>query len=88
MRNTPAMTIKPYVALLGLTLTVGVAHALDETGVGAVIEQAYPGARILIVERDIHRGEEVFVVQFRHGGENVLAKISLDGHFVKVRAQN
>ena len=82
------MTIKPYVALLGLTLAAGTAFALDETEVGEVIEQAYPGARILIVERDIHRGEEVFVVQFHHGGEHVFAKISLEGHFVKVRAQN
>jgi hypothetical protein len=83
-----AMMIKTCSGLLGLAMVAGSAFALDETEIGDVVLRAYPGARIDVIQREIHRGEEVFGVQFRHGGEDISAKLSIEGQFIKVRAEN
>ena len=74
--------------LLGLALVFGPALAMDEIGIRNVILQEFPGARIAIVETQIYKGEKVYGVQFQHGGEKFLARLSLDGDFIKVGTED
>jgi len=82
------MMIKLCHGLLGLALVFGSAFAMDEIEIGNVILQVYPGARIAVIETQIYKGEKIFGVQFQHGGEKLVAKLSLDGDFIKVGAEN
>jgi len=73
---------------MGLALVFGSAIAMDEIGIRNVVLQTYPGARIAIVETQIYKGEKVFGVQFQHGGEKFVARLSLDGDFIKVGSED
>jgi len=79
------MLIKLCLGLLGLALAFGSAFAMDETEIGNVILLAYPGATIVIIETQIHKGEDIFQVDFHHGGEVLQAILSLDGDFINIR---
>lgn len=82
------MMIKICHGLLGLALVFGSAIAMDEIEIRNVVLQTYPGARIAIVETQIYKGEKVFGVQFQHGGEKIVARLSLDGDFIKVGTED
>ena len=82
------MMIKICHGLLGLALVFGSAIAMDEIEIRNVVLQTYPGARIAIVETQIYKGEKIYGVQFQHGGEEFVAKLSLGGDFIKVRAED
>jgi uncharacterized membrane protein YkoI len=60
------------------------AHALSKSEVRAIIEQAYPGARISEIEKETYKGERIHEVDFRHEGQKLEAIISLDGEIIKV----
>lgn len=70
--------------LVFLLLTPGVVLALGKSEVRAIIEAAYPGARITEIEKEKFKGEKIYEVDFKHGGENLEAIISLEGEIIKV----
>jgi len=82
------MMIKLCHGLMGLALVFGSALAMDEIEIRNVVLEAYPGARIVVVETEIYKGEKIFGVQFQHGGEKLVARLSLDGDFIKVGTEN
>ncbi len=70
--------------LIGLLLLPGTVFALSKSDVRAIIEAAYPGARITEIEKEQYKGQKIYEVDFKHGGENLEAIISLDGEIIKV----
>jgi uncharacterized membrane protein YkoI len=70
--------------LIGLLLLSGTVFALSKSDVRAIIEAAYPGARITEIEKEQYKGQKIYEVDFKHGGENLEAIISLDGEIIKV----
>jgi len=70
--------------LIGLLLLPGTVIALSKSDVRAIIEAAYPGARITEIEKEQYKGQKIYEVDFKHGGENLEAIISLDGEIIKV----
>jgi len=70
--------------LIGLLLLPGTIFALSKSDVRAIIEAAYPGARITEIEKEQYKGQKIYEVDFKHGGENLEAIISLDGEIIKV----
>jgi uncharacterized membrane protein YkoI len=70
--------------LIGLLLLPGTVFALSKSDVRAIIETAYPGARITEIEKEQYKGQKIYEVDFKHGGENLEAIISLDGEIIKV----
>ena len=58
--------------------------AVGKKEVRAVIEAAYPGARITEIEKETYRGEKIYEVDFKHGGQNWEAIVSLEGEIIKV----
>ena len=58
--------------------------ALGKKDVRQIIEEAYPGARITEIEKETYKGEKIYEVDFKHGGENLEAIISLEGEIIKV----
>ena len=74
--------------LIGLSLPGGPAFAIGKSEVRAIIEQNYPGARITEIEKETYRGQKIYEVDFKHGGENLEAIISLDGEIIKVHVDD
>ena len=70
--------------LIGLFFITSQVFALSKKEVRAIIEEAYPGARITEIERETHKGQKVHEVDFKHGGENLEAIISLEGDIIVV----
>ena len=70
--------------LIGLLLLPGTVFALSKSDVRAIIEAAYPGARITEIEKEQYKGQKIYEVDFKHEGENLEAIISLDGEIIKV----
>ena len=70
--------------LIGLFLFTSQALALSKKEVRAIIEEAYPGARVTEIEKETYKGQKVHEVDFKHGGENLEAIISLEGHIIVV----
>ena len=70
--------------LIGLSLTSGTALALTKAEIRTIIEEAYPGARITEIEREIFKGKKIYEIDFKHGGEALEAIISLDGKIIHV----
>ena len=70
--------------LIALLLLPGTVFALSKSDVRAIIEAAYPGARITEIEKEQYKGQKIYEVDFKHGGENLEAIISLDGEIIKV----
>lgn len=71
--------------LAGLLLFPVSVLALSKSEVRAIIEAAYPGARITEIEKETYKGEKIYEVDFKHGGENLEAIISLEGEIIKVQ---
>ena len=71
--------------LAGLLLFPVSAFALSKSEVRAIIEAAYPGARITEIEKETYKGEKIYEVDFKHDGENLEAIISLEGEIIKVQ---
>ena len=70
--------------LIALLLIPGTVFALGKSDVRAIIEAAYPGARITEIEKEKYKGEKIYEVDFKHGGESLEAIISLEGEIIKV----
>lgn len=75
---------KIYWVLLYLVLTAGSAAALGKADVRAIIEEAYPGAKITEIEKEKYKGEKIYEVDFKHDGKKFEAIISLEGEIIKV----
>ena len=58
--------------------------ALSKAEVRAIIEAAYPGARITEIEREIWKGQKIYEVDFRHDGRKLEGIIGLDGDILSV----
>ena len=67
-----------------LLLASGPLLAIGKQEVRSIIEDAYPGARITVIEYETYRGQKIFEVDFRHEGQALEAIISLDGEIIKV----
>lgn len=70
--------------MIGLLLTSGSALALTRAEIRTIIEQAYPGARITEIEREIFKGKKIYEIDFKHEGDALEAIISLDGKIIHV----
>ncbi len=75
---------KIYWILVCLILTVGSAAAIGKKDVRAIIEEAYPGAKITEIEKEKYQGEKIYEVDFKHDGKKLEAIISLEGEIIKV----
>ena len=60
------------------------AGAVTKAELRAIIEAAYPGARITEIEREIYQGKKIYEIDFRHQGQALEAIISLDGELIRV----
>ena len=78
------MQIKWGWGLMGLVLVCGSAFAVGKSEIRDIVLEAYPGAKITEIERETHKGQKVFEVDFQHGGEKLEAILTLDGDFIKV----
>ena len=70
--------------LVCLVLTAGSAAALGKKDVRAIIEEAYPGAKITEIDKEKYKGKKIYEVDFKHDGKNLEAIISLEGEIIKV----
>ncbi len=70
--------------VFSLLLTSGAALALTKAEIRAIIEDAYPGARITEIERELYRGKKIYEIDFKHEGEALEAIINLDGKIIHV----
>lgn len=70
--------------LCGLLLTSGSGFALSKSEVRAIIYETYPGAKITEIEKETYRKKRIYEVDFKHGGENLEAIISLEGEIIRV----
>jgi len=75
---------KIYLILVCMVLTAGSAVAIGKADVRAIIEAAYPGARITEIEKEKYQGEKIYEVDFKHDGKKLEAIISLEGEIIKV----
>ncbi len=81
------MMIKLCRGLMGLALVYGSALAMNDDEIGKIVLQDYPGARIIEIARETYKGESIYQVDFKHGGEVLQAILSLDGDFIKVKTR-
>ncbi len=70
--------------LTGLLLISGSCYALSKSEIRAIIEEAYPGARITEIEKETYKKQKIYEIDFKHGGENLEAIISLEGEIITV----
>ena len=70
--------------LASLLLFSGSVLALTKAEIRNIIEEAYPGARITEIERELFRGKKIYEIDFKHQGEALEAIISLDGEIIHV----
>ena len=82
LRST--MLRKIYSILICMVLTAGSAAAIGKKDVRAIIEEAYPGAKITEIEKEKYQGKKIYEVDFKHDGKKLEAIISLDGEIIKV----
>ncbi len=76
--------IKLFFVTIVLVLFSASASAIGKSDVRAIIEAAYPGAKISEIEKEKYKGQKVYEVDFKHDGQKLEAIISLDGEIVKV----
>ncbi len=72
------------ILIIAMALFVGPAMALKKSEVKAIVETAYPGAKITEIEKERYKGQKVYEVDFKHDGQNLEAIISLDGEIIRV----
>jgi len=75
---------KIYWILISLALFSGSVAALGKKEVRAIIEEAYPGAKITEIEKEKYQGKKIYEVDFKHDGQKLEAIISLEGEIIKV----
>ncbi len=77
--------MKPRAAIFFSLLVCSLpASALTRAEIRAIIDDAYPGARITVIEREIFKGKKIYEIDFKHGGEALEAIINLDGKIIHV----
>ncbi len=76
--------IKRFYVAIALVLLSASASAIGKKEVKAIIEEAYPGAKIAEIEKEKYKGQKIYEVDFRHDGKKLEAIISLDGEIIKV----
>lgn len=74
--------------LIGLLILPGTVYAFGKKDVRAIIETAYPGAKITEIEKERYQGKKVYEVDFKHQGESLEAIIGLDGEIIKVQVDD
>ena len=57
-----------YVAIALALLSVS-ASAIGKKEVRAIIEEAYPGAKITEIEKEKYKGKKIYEVDFKHDGQ-------------------
>ncbi len=72
------------ILIAAMALFVSPAMALKKSEVRAIVETAYPGAKITEIEKERYKGQKVYEVDFKHDGQNLEAIISLDGEIIRV----
>jgi uncharacterized membrane protein YkoI len=75
---------KRFYVAIALVLLSASASAIGKKEVKAIIEEAYPGARITEIEKEKYKGQKIYEVDFKHDGKKLEAIISLDGEIIKV----
>ena len=84
----PKQSIRCCAAIVALLMTCAPALAIDKAGVKALIEAAYPGAKITEIEKETYRGKRIYEVDFKHDGQALEAIVSLDGEIIKVQVDD
>jgi len=75
---------KRFYLAIALVLLSASASAIGKKEVKAIIEEAYPGAKITEIEKEKYKGQKIYEVDFKHDGKKLEAIISLDGEIIKV----
>ena len=75
---------KIYWMLISLALFSGSVAAIGKKDVRAIIEEAYPGAKITEIEKEKYKGQKIYEVDFKHDGQKHEAIISIEGEIIKV----
>lgn len=75
---------KRFYVAIALVLLSASASAIGKKEVKAIIEEAYPGAKITEIEKEKYKGKKIYEVDFKHDGKRLEAIISLDGEIIKV----
>jgi len=75
---------KRFYVAIALVLLSASASAIGKKEVKAIIEEAYPGAKITEIEKEKYKGQKIYEVDFKHDGKKLEAIISLDGEIIKV----
>ena len=75
---------KRFYIAIALVLLSASASAIGKKEVRAIIEEAYPGAKITEIEKEKYKGQKVYEADFKHDGKKLEAIISLDGEIIKV----
>ena len=76
------------VSLISLLLLSGPALALTKAEIRTIILNAYPGAEITEIEREIYKGKKIYEIDFKHEGETLEAIISLEGKIIHVETDD
>jgi uncharacterized membrane protein YkoI len=75
---------KRFYVAIALVLLSASASAIGKKEVKAIIEEAYPGAKITEIEKEKYKGQKIYEVDFKHEGQKLEAIISLEGEIIKV----
>jgi len=75
---------KRFYVAIALVLLSASASAIGKKEVRAIIEEAYPGAKITEIEKEKYKGQKIYEVDFKHDGKKLEAIISLDGEIIEV----
>ncbi len=75
---------KRFYVAIALVLVSASAFAIGKKDVKAIIEEAYPGAKITEIEKEKYKGKKIYEVDFKHDGKKLEAIISLEGEIIKV----
>ena len=75
---------KRFYVAIALVLLSASASAIGKKEVKAIIEEAYPGAKITEIEKEKYKGQKIYEVDFKHDGKKLEAIISLDGEIIEV----
>ncbi len=73
-----------FASLFAWFLSSGSAAAIGKKDVRAIVEEAYPRAKITEIEKEKYRGKQVYEVDFKHDGKKLETIISLEGEIIKV----
>lgn len=80
--------IRSLAIAVAMSLPCAPAQAIDKVEVKALIEAAYPGAKVTEIEKETYRGKRIYEVDFKHDGKALEAIVSLDGEIIKVQVDD